>query len=217
MNNWTLKSIQTAMPQERSDGERTWLTGIFKTPIEMSVYASRNGLAGDGVGDTENHGGVDKAVCCHAWQHHLHWNTYFSWELQPGAFGENFTITGLSEIDVCVGDIWQIGSAGFQVSQPRVPCWKQSHKLMQPGFEKLVMETGRSGFYLRVLADGTVTPGDQIILRERPHSEASLVRLNRALRESKNMELAEEFAGLEPLAEAWRSMFMERLDHHLSV
>lgn len=208
---WMLKSIQVATPKMHGDGEKTWETGIFKQPVSGAIAVSTLGLKGDGVGDTKNHGGPDKAVCCHPWQHHEYWNTYFQWDLQPGAFGENFTLAGLTEQDVCVGDIWQVGSARFQVSQPRVPCWKQDNKLGVPNFQKKVKETDRTGFYLRVLQEGVVTPGDPIQRLERPYPKAGIIRLNRALNEKDNPALAEEFVNLEPLAESWRNMFQRRI------
>lgn len=208
---WILHSIQTGLPRTHSDGEKSWQTGIFKQPVAGAIEAKLSGLVGDGVGDTKNHGGADKAVCCHPMQHYHYWNTYFLWDLKPGVFGENFTISGLTEIDVCVGDIWQIGNARFQVSQPRIPCWKQDNRLQQPNFQKLVRETGRTGFYLRVLQEGAVSPGDTIHLLERPHPEATIVRLNRALNERGNVKLVEEFAALAPLAESWRNMFQRQL------
>ncbi len=208
--NWTLKSIQVALPKMQSNGEKTWHTGIFKEPVIGAVSVKRLGLEGDGVGDTVNHGGADKAVCCHPWQHHEYWNIYYDWQLKPGAFGENFTLVGLTEMDVCVGDIWQIGTAEFQVSQPRIPCWKQDHKLGMPNFQKRVSETGRTGFYLRVLQEGQVAPQDEIHLIERPYPQASIVRLNRALHEKNNLEWVEQFSELTPLAESWRQMFQRR-------
>lgn len=208
---WILDSIQVAMPKTHTDGESVWQTGIFKHPVTGSVEVKSLGMVGDGVGDTKNHGGRDKAVCCHPIQHHAYWNTYFQWNLQAGAFGENFTISGLTEMDVCVGDIVEVGSVRFQVSQPRIPCWKQDDKFQQPGFQKLVSETGRTGFYLRVLKEGLVSAGEKIHLLERPYPKATIVRLNRALNEKHNVDLAEEFAALEPLAATWRAMFKRRL------
>ncbi len=211
---WQVKSIQVGMPRERSNGQKTWRTGIFKTPVQSPVQATATGLAGDGVGDTKHHGGPDKAICCHPWAHYDYWNAYFLWNLEPGVFGENFTLLGLTESDVAVGDVWQVGAIRVQVSQPRIPCWQQSDKLGQPGFEKLVMQTGKSGFYLRVLEPGMVAPGDTITLVERPHPAASIVRLNRALAQPQDIALTEEFAELPPLSDDWRAMFAERLAKH---
>ncbi len=208
---WILTSIQVGMPKTHTDGESIWQTGIFKQSVEGAIEVKTLGLVGDGVGDTKNHGGADKAVCCHPMIHHAYWNSYFQWDLQPGAFGENFTLTGLSEMDVSVGDIWQIGSATFQVSQPRIPCWKQDDKLQQMGFQKLVAETGRTGFYLRVLQEGLVSAGETIQVIERPHPAAKIVRVNRALNEKDNLALAQEFSELAPLTPSWRKMFKQRL------
>lgn len=208
---WKIRSIQVALPQERRNDETTWQTGIFKNPVNGAIFAGELGLDGDGVGDTVNHGGADKAICCHPSQHYSYWNQYFGWDLAPGAFGENLTLDGLSEIDVCVGDIWQVGETRLQVSQPRVPCWKQSDKLGQVGFEKLTTQTGRSGFYLRVLSEGMLNAGDPIELMERPYPNAGIVRLNRALHEAQNYELQAEFVDLPVLAEVWRGRFAHRL------
>jgi MOSC domain-containing protein YiiM len=206
-----VKSLQVALPRLEVSGENAWQTGIFKTPTDQVLAVGPLGLEGDGVGDTVNHGGPDKAVCCHPWVHYEFWNAYFDWDLALGAFGENLTLLEVTEATVAIGDIWALGSARFQVSQPRTPCWKQSHKLGQVGFEKLTLRTGRSGFYLRVLEAGQIKAGDSITLLERPHPKATIVRLNRAMLEKDNLELAEAFASLPALATGWRKMFANRL------
>lgn len=208
---WQVKSIQVAMPHLETREDREWMTGIFKTPVTQAIQVGTLGLVGDGVGDTVNHGGPDKAVCCHPWAHYEYWNAYFEWNLQAGAFGENLTLTELSESDVAVGDIWQIGTTRFQISQPRIPCWKQGDKLKQKGFEKLTLQTGRSGFYLRVLEEGTIAPNDTITLLDRPTPEATIVLLNRAMLENNNLTLAERFVQLPFLSDSWREMFIKRL------
>lgn len=208
---WTVTSIQVGLPQTRTKNGKTWQTGIFKTPVSGTVAVHPLGLEGDGVGDTKNHGGPDKAVCCHPQAHYTFWNAYFQWELPPGAFGENLTLAGLQEADLCVGDVLAIGTAQFQVSQPRIPCWKQSDKLGVRGFEKLTTQTSKTGFYLRVLASGEIDTGQPIQLVERPYPQASLVRLNRALVELNNSDLAQEFMHLPPLATTWQERFAARL------
>jgi len=208
---WQLKSIQIGKLEERKNDKRTWTTGINKKPVMGSIQATTLGLEGDQVGDKKHHGGRDKAICCHPWAHHQHWNAYFQWDLQPGAFGENFTITNILESDVAVGDIWTLGNATVQVSQPRIPCWQQDDKVCSDGFFKLVIQTGKTGFYLRVLEEGTIEAGDAIQLIERPYPQATIVRLNRALHEPKNTELTQEFLKLEPLSVDWHEMFASRV------
>ena len=214
-----LISLQIGQPQERTsqiaDGaEAVWTSGIFKSSVSGRVYLSVTGLDGDGQADLKNHGGPDKAVCCYAAAHYPHWRGTLGLredQFPFGAFGENFTLRGLTEETVCLGDIYAVGSARVQVSQPRVPCFKLGRRWGLATLPGLVMQNGGTGWYLRVLQTGEVGPGDALTRLERPLPDWPISRLNDAMYVRKDdKELAVKIADLPLLAEAWRSYFHRR-------
>ncbi len=129
-----LHSIQIGQPRSveydaPADGmARLWVTGIFKAPV-AHAHIGPLGLEGDGVADTVNHGGANKAVHAYALAHYADWRAELDRpDLADGSWGENLTVAGCNELTVCIGDVWQIGGARLQVSQPRQPCWKLARK-----------------------------------------------------------------------------------------
>ena len=156
-------SINVSLPRlVRIHGQQVE-TGIFKKPVAGPVAVKELNLEGDGQADLSVHGGPDKAVYVYPWEHVLYWQeTLQRDDLGPGSFGENLTVEGLSESDVAIGDEFAIGSARFVVTQPRLPCFKLALALGMPSFPKTFLESGRTGFYLRVLEEGTVEAEDAI-------------------------------------------------------
>ena len=135
--------------------DQAWTTGIFKTPVATPILLSRTNLAGDGQADLVNHGGIDKAVCAYSAEHYPGWQASLAVEdFTAGAFGENFTIAGQVEDDVCIGDVWSAGDVLLQVSQPRQPCWKLARKWRIPNLVARTVANGRTGWYYRVCAKG---------------------------------------------------------------
>lgn len=208
----TVISIQVGQPQTIDDGLRsgtgppTWTTAFFKQPVSGPQRFRLLNIDGDGQADLGVHGGADKAVLCYAAAHYPLWNAELpDRTLSYGAFGENLTIAGLSEDEVCIGDEYQLGTVRLQVSQPRQPCWKLARRWNQPDLPKRVVQTGRSGWYVRVLEEGTAEPGDALECTRRPHPEFSITRCNRALYDS-NTPLDERaaIAALPELSAAWK-------------
>jgi MOSC domain-containing protein YiiM len=156
-------SINVSLPRlVRIHGQQVE-TGIFKKPVSGPVAVKELNLEGDGQADLSVHGGPDKAVYVYPQEHILHWQeTLQRDDLGPGSFGENLTVEGLSESDVAIGDEFAIGSARFLVTQPRLPCFKLALALGMPSFPKTFLESGRTGFYLRVLEEGTIEAEDAI-------------------------------------------------------
>lgn len=204
-------------PNSDDPRQRVWHSGIFKLPVQGPVRVGKLNLAGDGQGDTRVHGGVDKAVLAYSADHYPHWNHELAKvfdarvdllseaPMGPGAFGENLTFTGINEETVCLGDLWQIGDVLLQVSQPRQPCWKLARRWKWPQLPKRVVQTGRSGWYLRVHREGTVVAGLPCQLVDRPHPCWSIARVNRALFE-RSFPSADacELAGIPELSESWK-------------
>jgi MOSC domain-containing protein YiiM len=139
-------------------------TGIFKHAVDGPVMVRALNLDGDQQADPSVHGGVDKAVYLYPAEHYEAWRLELDRELAYGHFGENLTVTGLLEEDVRIGDQLQVGEALLEVTQPRVPCFKLGIKMGDQHFLRRFLESGRSGFYCRVLCEGTVEAGQQIEL-----------------------------------------------------
>jgi len=159
----TVISINVAMPRVANIHGKMVETGIFKTPVAGPVVVGKLNLAGDGQADLSVHGGPDKAVYLYPWDHIQYWRQVLRRDdLGPGSFGENLTVEGMGEEEVAIGDELAIGTARFVVTQPRLPCFKLALALETPSIPKLFLESGRTGFYLRVLQEGAITAGDPI-------------------------------------------------------
>jgi MOSC domain-containing protein YiiM len=138
-------------------------TAIFKQPPSGAVKVTKLNFEGDQQADLSVHGGPDKAVYVYSWENILYWRRQLRREdLGPGSFGENLTVEDLPDNEVAIGDELEAGTARFQVTQPRLPCFKLAAKMGLPGFPKVFLESGRTGFYLRVLKEGFVSAGDSI-------------------------------------------------------
>ena len=207
-----LVSLQVGLPRLMDPHGQPWTTATFKEPLSERVALLFEGLAGDGHADLEHHGGIDKAVLVYSDDHTERWRReIFLDGLPAGAFGENFTAQALTEASVCVGDIFDVGFARVQVSQPRQPCWKQARRYAMPDLVARIVRTGRTGWYLRVLREGFVQAGDVMTLTERPHPEWTVERANQVMHVAKtNRELSLELAACPALAEAWKQSLRNR-------
>jgi len=192
--------------------ERAWRTGIFKDPVTTPRRLARTNLEGDGQADLEVHGGPDKAVLGYAAVHYPAWREELGIaDFGPGAFGENLTITELDERRVAIGDTFGVGDAVIQVSEPRGPCWKLARRWSRPDLPALVLKTGRTGWYFRVLEEGTVAPELELLLLERPAPEWTIDRVNRVSygKDVAASELA-ALAECQWLADGWRTWARKR-------
>jgi MOSC domain-containing protein YiiM len=159
----TVVSINVGRPRAVEWRGRTIRTAIFKEPVTGPVEVRTLNLAGDEQADLSVHGGADKAVYAYPAEHYAYWRGELPGvELPWGAFGENFTTEGLSESRLRVGNRLRIGSAEFRVTQPRMPCFKLGIRFGRADMVQRFQRSGRSGFYLAVLREGAVTPGDRI-------------------------------------------------------
>ena len=215
-----LNSIQIGTPKNYGcedaldTHDKPWTTGFFKTPIEGPVFVGTTNLAGDGQADLKNHGGIDKAVLAYSADHYPKWRDDLHMPDMPcGAFGENLTIVGLSEESVYIGDIFQIGTVTFEVSQPRQPCWKLARRWRMHELTGLVVRNGRSGWYLRVLEQGWIEAQMPIALVERPNPAWSIARANEILHHRKtDLPLTLELAAVPRLAISWVEELHERAE-----
>jgi len=155
-------------------------TGIFKQAATAPVQLTRDGFRGDTQADRRVHGGPEKAVHHYAGEHYSALAAAFPAAkdaLVPGSLGENLSSAAWNESAVCIGDMFRLGSAVVQVSQPRSPCWKINHKFGEPGMSRFIAERCITGWYYRVIAEGTVAPDDIFELLERPAPSVTLTRL----------------------------------------
>jgi MOSC domain-containing protein YiiM len=188
-------------------------TAIFKQPVEGPIQLGRLGFTGDQVADTLHHGGAEKAVLVYAQAHYPHWSAFLGRELGPAALGENLTISGATEAEVCIGDTYQLGGAVIQVCQPRVPCFKTNLRLGHTGVLPEIIRTGYTGFYLRVLQEGAVAKGDRFTLLRRPEGAPTVAFANQIrMHERENQAGLRRLLEAEGLAADWVEWLQARLE-----
>jgi ferredoxin-NADP reductase/MOSC domain-containing protein YiiM len=159
-----LISLNVGLPRDVSWRGETVYTAIWKQPVQGGRTVHRLNIEGDGQGDLAGHGGVNRAVMVYQLDSYRYWEQQLGRsDFSYGQFGENFTVDGLSDDTVCIGDRYRIGTALFEVSQPRVTCYRLGIRMNEPKMPSLVVSHHRPGFYLRVLEEGVVTAGDEIV------------------------------------------------------
>ncbi len=201
-------------PFPEADLLGVYQTAILKTPVSGRVAVTALHLAGDAQADLRNHGGADKAVHAHFAQHLAWWGQRRGYPVSPGALGENLTLAAAGdpskalpstppdsplaslraappaappdEAAFCIGDVLRVGSALLQVTQPRIPCYKQAAQLGLVDAVRLIAETGRSGLYLRVLQEGSLRAGDTVHLVERPHPDVTVADAHRFVHQARH-------------------------------
>jgi ferredoxin-NADP reductase/MOSC domain-containing protein YiiM len=158
-----LLSVNVGLPRDVTWQGRTVHTGIWKTPVKDRRMVRRLNVDGDGQGDLAGHGGERRAVFVYQMDSYRYWQNQLGRnDFTYGQFGENFTVDGLSDAEVCIGDRYRIGGALFEVTQPRVTCYRLGIRMNEPEMAALVVKHGRPGFYFRVLEEGEVEAGNEI-------------------------------------------------------
>ena len=211
-----LVSVQIGLPQwydapPTNDGrESRWQTAFYKQPVAGPVFCRELGLDGDGVADRKNHGGPDKALLGYSVDHYPFWCERMGLPSIPsGAFGENLSLTGQTEADICIGDVWRLGQTELQVSQPRQPCFKLGRRWNRVQLPKEVIQEGFSGWYYRVLRPGVIEAGNELTLLSRPHAAWTVQRANRVLYgKPPDRESRSELASLPELSVSWREQLL---------
>ncbi|MDR4888308.1 MOSC domain-containing protein [Fredinandcohnia sp. QZ13] len=200
-------------PNAKKLMDKEWTSGIFKEPVHTPLWLGKENLEGDGQADLKNHGGPEKAVLAYAATHYEKWQSELENErIQAGAMGENFSIVGLDETNVCIGDIYEVGEALVQISQPRQPCWKPARRFKILDFALRIQKSGRTGWYFRVVKEGIVKRHDTIKLIERSYPEWSIARCNEIMHEKKDdLDSAAKLATCEHLAVNWKETLTKRL------
>ena len=159
-----LLAVNVGLPRDHPWHGRIVRTGVWKEPVTGRRMARRLNIDGDGQGDLQGHGGEHRAVLVYQVESYRYWERELGRStLTFGQFGENFTVDGLSDQEVCIGDRYRIGEALLEVSQPRVTCYRVGMRMCEPRMAALLVAHGRPGFYLRVVEEGLVGAGDEIV------------------------------------------------------
>lgn len=205
-----IHSVFVGGTKTMSDEQGEWQSSIYRDPVKAPIKVTTEGLAGDS--NTQSyHGGPELAICCHFMDHYRFWKEQHGIDLTPGNVGENWTLENVTEDEICIGDMYRVGSALVQVSAPRSPCASQSRRIGIPDFVKLTLEVLRTGIYLRVLEPGTVQAGDIFQLTERLNPGKTVPILNRCFYHDLDKPLAKEFATMQSLMAEWRQGFADKL------
>jgi len=207
-----LISINVGKPQRAFFQEKEISTGIFKNAVEGKILLTTTNFEGDEQADMVHHGGPDKAVCVYAYEHYPHWEQELGRTLAMSAFGENLTTRGIVETDVCIGDIFELGEAMVQISQPRQPCFKIGVKHGRPDLGLLVQQSGYTGFYFRVLREGAVSKNCKLRLTSRHPLGVTIAYANSIMHEDKkNEEGMKRILAVDSLSASWQNTFRKRL------
>lgn len=190
-------------------------TGIFKTCV-ASAYLNESGLEGDVHGDTRHHGGPEKALHHYASEHYPWLRQQLpepaAGHCDPGAFGENLVTRGITEADVCIGDVYQLGDARLEVSQPRQPCWRLNQRFGIADMSARLQSSLKTGWYYRVLKPGLIKASDSLTLEQRPNPGWPLLRVLRCFYEDTlDRRELKGLAKLSQLSANWRIVAENRL------
>lgn len=208
-----LLSVNVSLPREVEHGSETVSTGIFKEPVVDRVMLRTTNLDGDEQADLENHGGIYRAAYAYSIENYGYWRRELGRaDFTFGQFGENLTVEGMREDDVHIGDVFRVGQALVEVSQPRPPCFKLGIKLGMARFPKMFLASGRVGFYLRVLEEGEVGAGEAFELVKSDPERVSVREMSHLLFfDRENLEGAKRALRVTALSPGWRDSFEERL------
>jgi MOSC domain-containing protein YiiM len=212
-----LVSVNCGLPREIVWHGKSVTTSIYKEPVEGRIVLRTLNLDGDRQADLSVHGGKDKAVYCYPIEHYDYWKTELTGHrLSKGAFGENFTIQGLDEDSVHIGDKFSVGSVEVIVTQPRLPCFKLGIKFGSDDMVRRFLSSGRTGFYLAVTREGDVGAGDELLMLSQDQNSVSVSEITRLYVTKKylieDVHQMQRALKVEALPEGWKEYFREKLD-----
>jgi MOSC domain-containing protein YiiM len=191
-------------------------TGICKNKTE-EAFLTKEGFCGDGVANLKYHGGPDRAICIYPHEHYRLWEQEFDISLPPSAFGENLTVTNMLERDVCIGDVYQLGEAVIQVTQGRIPCSTITRRMNVQGLLKRIAETGYTGYFCRVLKEGTVRHHSNIQLMKRHPQQVSILFANEIyFHRQTDVEGIKKVLEVQELANQWRESLAGRFNQWIT-
>lgn len=204
-----LLSVNVGFPRDIEWRGRTVHTAVWKDPVPGRCRVGRLNLDGDGQGDLAGHGGEQRAVFVYQIESYRYWEQHLQMaDLVTGQFGENFTIEGVPDDAACIGDRYQIGSALFEVTQPRVTCYRVGIRMNDARMPALLTSSGRPGFYFRVLQEGEVGPGDDIVKVGEAKERMTVAEVNALLYSPDHaQDRLQRALRIEALSPGWRSSF----------
>lgn len=209
----TAVSLQAGHPKLYTHEGRQWTTALYKSRLEGPSRLGRLGFETDAQADLEHHGGPDKAVCVYCIEHYPYWEGILGQELGYGGFGENVTLSGLTEKEVFIGDTFRLGEAVVQISQPRQPCYKLGYRYGRADMPLLVQQAGYTGWYFRVLQEGHVAPGDTLERTVRSPHGLSVEDANRIMYSEKyNRKEIAALLAVPELSDSWRTVLQKRMN-----
>ena len=210
-----LLSVNVGLPQHIEWHGKTVNTAIWKTPVAGRCRVGRLNIDGDDQADRAGHGGEQRAVFVYQIEAHRYWEQRLGRSgFVPGQFGENFTVEGMPDDEVCIGDRFRIGTALFEVTQPRVTCYRVGIRMAEPQMAALLTSSGRTGFYLRVIEEGEVGAGDAIIRASAGPEQMTVAAINALLYSSDHPRARLEQALRMPaLSPGWQQSFAALLRH----
>jgi MOSC domain-containing protein YiiM len=206
-----VRGLFVGQTKEIKDRRGTWASSIHREPVSGPIQVVMTGLAGDKV-TQPMHGGPSQALCIHLTDHYIFWKTHYNLELRAGGVGENVTLEGITEDEVCAGDIVRLGTSLVQVSGPRVPCGNQARWIGRKDWVNLTLKENRTGFYLRVLEEGVLQVGDSWKLQERLNPEGSIPAINRCMYLEFDAHYAQRLTEMLGLAQWWKDRIRKKAE-----
>ncbi|WP_340371522.1 MOSC domain-containing protein [Peribacillus sp. FSL E2-0218] len=211
MENKKIVSLQVSKPKQETFANVNIFSAMNKQAVD-TVTVTKSGLMGDGVGNEKFHGGPDRVVCFYPYEHYALWNEKFNKRLDIPAFGENVTVAGMTEDATYIGDIYQIGDAIVQINQGRIPCSTISHFNREAGLSKIVMKTGFTGYFARVIKEGTIKKQDEILLLERQQEKITVQFATEVILHGRDGEEgASALLAVDSLADDWKQRAVKRI------
>ena len=210
----SLISVNVGLPRTVQWRDQTVTTAIFKSPVDGPVPLRKHNLEGDGQADLSVHGGPTKAVYVYPTEHYDYWrgelpDVEFGW----GHFGENFSVEGMDEESICIGDEFSVGTARLVVTEPRMPCFKLSVRFGRADMPKRFLQSGRSGFYFGVVEEGQVQAGDALeLLLKHPDGLTVADVASLYTTERGNIALLKKAISATALPESWSGYFEHQLE-----
>ena len=202
-------SVNVGRAREFDYNGRPAKSAIWKSPVAGRIAARGVNLEGDDQADRKAHGGPDKSVYAYAIEDVRWWEEKLGRSLQYGEFGENLTTEGVAVNDALVGERWAIGTAVFEVSEPRIPCWRLGVRMNDQGFVRRFTEALRPGTYLRIIVEGAVGAGDEIRILERPDHDMTIRDIFRIY--TRDRGEVERLLAIPRMSESWREWARNRL------
>ncbi|WP_145328981.1 MOSC domain-containing protein [Paenibacillus xylanexedens] len=206
-------AINIGQPKPLPGQKNEVLSGIVKHPVSAPVFLSFTGMTGDAQADLVHHGGPDKAVCVYDHSRYAAIEHLMDRTLEWGAFGENLTVTGCTEEEVRIGDVFEFGNAQVQVSQPRQPCFKLGIRYDYKQLPVYFQESGHTGFYFRVLQEGEVGPASRFRRVRTDTSYMTILEANRIMHQGKqDVEGMQALLSIPMLSDSWKQTLLKRLN-----